>query len=287
MKRFILKEEEEIIRKVENNIPFDNLGEVEVYLKHMINNRDYYIKENTKSPFFDGEEIAWITGAIISICFIVFGGSFLLGKIFPLIPILSGIKTPTIFGALKIAALSIPVAFGYYGLEKFLATKKAEKLVNQEIKALKLKCGYAKDNDKALEEMRTIADSYKAPAKDVDQFISMIYKNIINIVNIKYPGFKQDVADLYDLTQHFLDAKKAMKVTSENYVLSSSSEWFKKLNEIEARIETNSKIKNNQELNMQVLDQISQVLAEEDIALNGLSSTLDSKDDPINLKLTL
>jgi len=38
---------------------------------------------------------------------------------------------------------------------------------------------------------------------------------------------------------------------------------------------------------MQVLDQISQVLAEEDIALNGLSSTLDSKDDPINLKLTL
>lgn len=286
MKRIILKEEEEIINKADRGVPFANLGEVETYLKHVLDNKDFYIKEHIRIEF-DGEDITWITGGIIAVCLLIFGGSFLLVKLLPLIPMLSGLKIPTLFGALKIAGISIPTAFGFYGLENFFARRTAKKIVNQEIKALKAKCGYAKDNDKVLEEIRQISEKYKTPAKEADEFINMIQKDIISIANIKYPGFEQDIQDLYDLAKRFLEAKRALKVTSENYVLASSSDWFKQLNEIEGRINENTKIKVDQQINMQVLDQISQVLAQENIQLNEITSKTTPKSDSQELKLTL
>ena len=44
LKKIVLEEEAEIIRKGDNEEAFANLQEAEIYLKNLINNRDQYRK---------------------------------------------------------------------------------------------------------------------------------------------------------------------------------------------------------------------------------------------------
>lgn len=120
--------------------------------------------------------------------------------------------------------------------ENMLAENKLEKIEQQETKEIK--------------------------AKKIDQYISDIQKDILEIANIKYEGFEKDIETLHQLALDFLEARKD---GTEYSILSSYNKWWRPVIDIEFKLEEKRKQPNGKDANRELLEQTMEYLKQQNI----------------------
>ncbi len=118
----------------------------------------------------------------------------------------------------------------------------------------------------------------------VDNFISIINSKIKYLAQIRYPGFEQEVNDLYSLAISYLDAKKDLNIINGKYVLMGNKIFLDKLNEIEERIKNNEKMREDQDINRQAIaETLSSLNDEIPLSLDQASILTPIEESPIKL----
>lgn len=264
LKEFYLEDEREIIIKGDKGKAFANLHEAEIYLKHLINNRDYYI-ENKYKKVIRNSYWRWIAVAVLAFLGLCIAGS--------MAEYGNGVLIQNCF--ISIGVPCAPIIF-YDGFKRFFGKRRSTKEVDHDINILKVKCGYVDEDESVLEEIKTVSKKAEVATTSVDTFIADIRDSVYRITNTRYPGCEQDLKDLCTLAEEYLNAKRRLKTISDTYTLTVDSGWYKRLLEIESRISQNEKIAEDQKVNMEVIDKIKQQLQKEKIDLNKIKESSSS-----------
>lgn len=97
----------------------------------------------------------------------------------------------------------------------------------------------------------------------IDQYISDIQKDILEIANIKYEGYEKDIETLHQLALDFLEARKD---STEYSILSSSKKWWGPVVDIEFKLEEKRKQSNGKkDANRELLEETMMYLKQQKI----------------------
>lgn len=276
LKKIVLEEEAEIIRKGDYGETFANLQEAEIYLKNLINNRDYYIESKFKRKIGEGSYWRSIAVRILALVGVIAGLGY---ADFNQISLIQG-------SLLGVGIPCAPIVL-YDGLKRFFSKRNAVKEVDSDINALKVKCGYVNEDETVLEEIKTVAKKSEVATTTVDTFIANIRDDVYRITNTRYPGCEQDLKELCTLAEDYLEFKRKLGTTSDSYALAQNSSYFDRLLTIESRITQNEKVKRDQEANMQVIDKIKEELQKERMSLAQIKEPTEKETKNNNPQLTL
>lgn len=247
-KHLILKENKKIIEAGDKGKAFNNIEEARIYLKNLLLNYDYYLENKQDKTYF------------IILAFSLMGLAIALFSF-----IYSYTEYPGVF--LNIATYIGIASIGITGvIDGFLAKfglKSDKKELDTYIEKLKMQCGYTKSQKEELELMQEIVDGKGQKSSLIDTFISDITRDMLEVAQIKYLGFEEDILALNSLAKEYLAAKEQLKETHEYYVLSGSKEWFSRLLEIETRIKEKKKVHEDQLANKEELARTMQIIEAE------------------------
>ena len=276
----------QIVKKGDSNIPFESDEEMEIYLKHLIANQDYYINHayNYKN-FWSREKLSskewefWVT--LISV--IITGFALASG----LIGFISGNLSILVMALQITGALDIPLAI-YLLTSKKIRKRNAIKKVGNKLKDLENALAFdaSRNLDRSLEELKNMIIKATTPTRiySQDSFIANIEKDMQIVNSLKYVGYENDLNKLYNLAEQYLKAKQQNKATSPADIL-SSNKWFKTLIEIEAKFKNSSKLQSDQNDIKEALKRMKEILIQE--STRSIEQETESQSSSYQPTLTL
>lgn len=276
----------QIVKKGDSNIPFESDEEMEIYLKHLIPNQDYYINHayNYKN-FWSREKLSskewefWVT--LISV--IITGFALASG----LIGFISGNLSILVMALQITGALDIPLAI-YLLTSKKIRKRNVIKKVGNKLKDLENALAFdaSRNLDRSLEELKNMIIKATTPTRiySQDSFIANIEKDMQIVNSLKYVGYENDLDKLYNLAEQYLKAKQQYKATSPADIL-SSNKWFKTLIEIEAKFKNSSKLQSDQNDIKEALKRMKEILIQE--STRSIEQETESQSSSYQPTLTL
>lgn len=267
---------EKIIKKGDNNLPLTT-EEIQIYIKHLIANKNHYINEE----YYDHDILE-----LIEIVALIIGGFISIVPLVYLFISLSNNDIYNIISCLKIIVCAEIPTITYAISSKIIRKKNARKKVNNKI--LDLKASLELENtlnfDESLEQIKNMIKINTSTKKySNDAFIATIKRDMEQVAEIKYTGYLIDLETLYTLAEQYLNAKRKMNTTSPTDIL-NKNEWFKPVIEIEARIRQNTKVIKDQSDIIEALTEMKELYLKETIN-KPITETLENNEQNLTLIL--
>lgn len=281
--KIILNGEQNLESEIEN-ISNGSLTAKECY-DFLILNKDYFIEkkvnENCKIKLDNCVFASIMTGLFTVFPLII----TILISTLPLIPLLSILPIATI---ITLSPLSLPF------IERKIKKGKVTKLLNRQLNIL-----YYKICEEETKKEQTISKEKvetkpkeKVITPKLDPYILLIEKTMLDITSVKYNGYQEDLSKLFIISQKYLDRKASLKTDNDLDVMLEDKSWFQEINAIQAKINTEKKVKTDQDISSEALYQIREILRQNGVNVPVIidkeqeTSTFVSEED-YQPKLTL
>lgn len=193
-----------------------------------------------------------------------------------------------VISLISLAPLSLPF------IEHKIKKSKVTKILNRQLNIL-----YYKICEEETKKEQTISKEKvetkpkeKVITPKLDPYILLIEKTMLDITSVKYNGYQEDLSKLFIISQKYLDRKASLKTDSDLDVMLEDKSWFQEINAIQAKINTEKKVKTDQDISSEALYQIREILRQNGVNIPVIidkeqeTSTFISEED-YQPKLTL